>query len=597
MKRFTVLCLIFAALIFACRKNTDDTTQREKGPIPSLNVESALIGKVVDANGNPVVGAAVAVAGLSLTSNDEGVFVVQKKLLDNNGTLVSVVKTGFFEAARFAFPHLNGIAHLEIQLLPKNLALTFDAAAGGTVPIGQGATATIPANALVTPSGALYQGPVRAYAVWLDPTAAETFRTMPGDLRAIDVDGFPKVLKTYGMVGVELESPSGTKLNLATDKKANISLPVPASMRGSAPTSIPLWHFNTANGYWEEAGAATLLNGTYKGEVDHFSFWNCDVPANYIKLKMSFSDGNGAAVSGLQVQLVSQGFGTGAGYTDNNGFVGGLVPANETFQLAVLNPCGNTVYQDNIGPFNADTDLGKITVAGLSILVVSGKLQDCDNAPVGNGMVALTQGNLKPVYTVTNATGGFSFSLIHCAGASNVALTGYNLDDATESTLQTIALTGALTDAGTIQVCTALDEYVIVTCNGSTQTYLTNPRFDVVDINGGFLSAFGPILPGVPDSMLIYLLYGDLQSNQTAGTLSYVYFHKIENNVFKSYGCSYCTSSGCNCVPADVNPITFTIFPNKVGDYAQGSVSGKIRAAADNALLPFTLNFRLKRTR
>lgn len=596
MKQFTVIFVALAALFFACRKNMDETTEREKGPIPSLNVESTLIGRVVDANGNPIANANVSVAGLSLTSNAEGVFLVKKQLLDNNGTLVRVVKTGFFEAARFAFPHLNGTTQLEIHLLPKNLSASFDAASGATIALGQGATATIPANAVVTASGTPYQGSVRAYGVWLDPTKSETFQTMPGDLRAIDTDGFAKLLKTYGMIGVELEGASGEKLNLAIDKTAKISLPVPASMRGTAPASIPLWHFNTANGYWEEEGAATLVNGSYEGEVSHFSFWNCDVPANYIKLKMCFNDANGTPIGGLTVQLTAPNFGSRSGYTDNFGLVSGLVPADETFVLEVSDPCGNVVHNSNIGPFNADTELGKITVPDTSTIVVSGKLQNCNHTPVSGGMVTLQQGNLRPIYAIANATGDFSFSLSSCSSVSQVVLTGYNYDDATQSAPQTITLTGTTINVGIVPVCTALDEYVIVNYNGHSKTFMRDPSF-TVDGTLGHLNIAGPFHPVAPDSAYLFLGYVNVQNNQTTATLNNLFYSTVENNEFKTYGCNYCIGTPCDCQPADATPITFTSYPNAVGEYAMGSVSGSVRSHPDNLLVPFTLNFRLKRTK
>ena len=68
---------------------------------------------------------------------------------------------------------------------------------------------------------------------------------------------------------------------------ADIVMPVPSEILNSAPATIPLWHFDEDLGSWVEEGQATLVNGEYVGQVSHFSFWNYDVPSNFIHLSGS----------------------------------------------------------------------------------------------------------------------------------------------------------------------------------------------------------------------------------------------------------------------------------------------------------------------
>jgi hypothetical protein len=583
-------------LFASCRKNTDETTMISKGPIQGDNVEATVVGKVTDYNGLGLENAHVTVAGLTLTTNQEGLFIVKKRLLDNSGTLIRATKAGFFEGARFVFPHLNGESYIEIPLINKYTTAYLNAVDGGIVNIGLGATVEIPGNAIATATGAPYSGMVNASAIWLDPTYEQTFSLMPGDLRAIDAGGYAKLLKTYGMIGVELESPSGEKLNLLAGKTAKITFPLPVSIKSSAPSSIQLWHFNTGNGYWEESGTATLVNGAYEAEVSHFSFWNCDVPTNYAKLNMCFGDAGGAPLKGLKAEIRSQNFGTGYGYSDNNGLVSGFVPAGEVLTLVVKDRCDNTVYQSNVGPFYADADLGKIYISGLNPVTISGTLLNCNGAPVSNGFVSLSyQSDSTHIYAITNAAGEFTLSFVNCSSASTETFTGFDLDNFMQSNPQPVTLTGASTNVGNISVCSALDEYITFSCNGSLQTFILFPRFIKQSGDFGGFEASGPGLLGSSDTTLIYFGYKDLAGNQSSATLDYLHITCIENNTLQAYGCNYCIDPTCGCAPIDADPIVFTSFPNNVGEYAIGTVSGNVRSIPDLVLKPFTISFRIKR--
>ena len=54
---------------------------------------------------------------------------------------------------------------------------------------------------------------------FLDPNSSDLIDKMPGDLSALNANGDERALETYGMVAVELTSPTGQKLNIADEKK------------------------------------------------------------------------------------------------------------------------------------------------------------------------------------------------------------------------------------------------------------------------------------------------------------------------------------------------------------------------------------------
>src|SRR5206468_860928 len=124
-------------------------------------------------------------------------------------------------------------------------------------------------------------------------------------------------------------------------------------------------------------------------------------------------------------------FGTTNGYTDNNGKVSGLVPANEALVLKVFNDCGEINYTKNIGPFSTNTDLGNINISFsscfLRTVIVNGTVVNCNNAAVTNGYVQITKGN-KFTAPINNGSFSISYNIpSNSADTTAPALTAYDL--------------------------------------------------------------------------------------------------------------------------------------------------------------------------
>lgn len=586
MKKLLFAGLI-AGLFLACNKNIDLTTVVDPGPIPTVNVQSSLYGRVFDEYGYPFPGATVQVAGQTLTTNAQGLFFLHDKQLDKNGTYVRVSAPGYFTTARFAYPQLGSSTYLEITLLGSGFFHNFSTTAIAELALNGGASVTIPAGNLVTAGGQAYTGIFKVAARWLDPSDPATFRQMPGDLRAQNADGQAKVLKTFGMIGVEISSPSGDPLQLAPGKKATIGLPIPASIQASAPSSIPLWHFDDATGYWLEDGSATRKGNNYVGEVSHFSFWNCDVPADYIILDGCLGDLTGQPLANVAISLTSAQFGTGSGYTDAQGLFGGVVPANEELILKVWDDCNSVVYETTIGPFATNTTLSKIKVnpGSQELITVSGDLLDCNNLPLSTGLAYVYDLDTLLTILPTDANGHFEGSFYQCYSLTTLSIIAYDAADPLQSTPVAVNIMGNVANAGTIPVCNSLDQYITFDINGISRTYYQQTGFNV---QGSFYAN------ETLDSnyiQLIFYNYSAVTNQADIGYLSGVY--RI-GNVLQNFGCDYCTLGVCNCYASDTGPLQFSHYPQFIGDYATGTASGSVFQGT--GLVPYTLNFRLKRT-
>ena len=578
MNRLLIAFFLSFALFAACRKDYDTTTDKVLGPIPTENVQASLTGRVTDPNGVPISGLTVAVAGQTLVTDDEGLFFVHKKLMDRNGTYIKVSGSGFFDAGKFAFPQLGGSAYIEIRMMRKPPPSTFQSTAGGTLTAVGGGEVTIPANAIAGENGLAYTGTVQAYAVWLNPAESGTFELMPGDLRARDADGYAKILKTFGMIGVELESPSGEKLNLLPNKKASISLIVDNDLLPLAPPNIPLWHFNDTNGYWEEEGSGSLTGNRYEFEVGHFSFWNCDVPSNFIRLTGTVVDAGNNPLVGTRVVVTSQNFGLGTAYTNDEGKFSGFVPNGDVLTLSIEDACGAIQYEASIGPFNTDTDLGEIEIAGINTVIVTGTLQDCDQQPLVDGLTVIRRNGSTVAVVLSDETGHFSTAILWCAGSSMISVSAFDEDNFLQSVPLVFELTGNTVEVGTIPVCTALDEYITLNLDGTTHTFPQNLLFDFLGDEG---SAQGQ--QGV-DTVAVYLRFENYQNLQADVSFVGIYLIAPDQSSI-SYFCDNCT--GANVI--------FTEFPAIAGEYAVGSVQGSVERQPDLTPIPYSINFRIKK--
>jgi hypothetical protein len=433
-------------------------TNPVNGPVnDAAQVTASVSGIVLDETNAPIANAVVTSGTATTTTNNNGMFIFQNISLSKENGNVTVVKAGYFKGVR-SFKTTVGKNHtVRIQLMQRVSSGTVNAAAGGTITSNGGATIIFPANAFVTSTGAAYTGTVSVYSRWIDPTAANLPFVIPGDLRGVSTTGVENILETYGMLGAELADASGNVLKIATGKTATVSFPIAASLSATAPASIVLWHFDEASARWKENGTATKTGSTYTAQVDKFSFWNCDVPINFINLDYTLINATTSTPlvsTSTRIKRVSNGS-YGYGVTNNAGFVSGLVPKNEALVLEVTasNGCNTVVYTQNIGPFASNTSLGNINVAIPTSLFLNftGTLTNCSGAAVTNGYVSLAALGGFGAFGNTSSTGTFSFSVLNCTGAS---IASYNYQGTDNTTGQQSNLLSGTNATGTVNLGT-----------------------------------------------------------------------------------------------------------------------------------------------
>ena len=485
-KKTKLLVAIFSMLfLWSCQKDIDETYFNSTSQIPNLTtkVNSSVSGFVTDENNAAVIGATVNVGTSTTTTDKYGYFSVKNVDVVKTAAVVTVTKQGYFKGIKTYAAIANKSAFFRIKLIPKTTSGTINATTGGSVTLTNGLIVSLPANAVVNllSSGQAYTGVVSVTAYWINPTGADVNAVMPGDLRGLTTTGAIKTLQSFGMAAIELTGASGELLQIAPGKKATLTFPIPSSLSATAPANIPLWYFDETIGLWKEDGSAIKTGNTYVGEVSHFSFWNCDVPANYVQFDCTVldADNNPLPYTIVKISDVNNIYNYRFGYTDSTGYVTGLVPDNAQLKLEVFTfyNCSNAAFSQNFTTTNTGVSLGNIVVlnTALNQANVSGTVTDCSNNPVSNGYIIVLKDNQYFRYALSN-TGTYNFVSLLCSGSSS-AVTMIAEDAATlqqSAPLSYVFVNGANT-VPNIQACgISTDQFFNYTINGTNYSY-TSP--------------------------------------------------------------------------------------------------------------------------
>jgi hypothetical protein len=583
MKRnslFTLL-LVLSILGFNCQKEL--SFQGDPGNSGN-KIKATIQGNILDENGQPADGVSIQIGTATVITNAKGYFRITNVSVEENAALVKAEKPGYFKAYR-VFTATKGVNQVVIKLIKKVSAGNFMAGSGGDVTLSNGTKISLPANGVMTASGAAYSGSVNIYASYIDPTRTDIIDLLPGSFLARDKDDKEVILTSYGMLAVELESNSGEKLQVATGSAATLTIPIPASAQASAPASIPMWYVDEQTGIWKEEGIANKTGSDYIAQVKHFTYWNCDIPGPTVNFTAKFVTSHGVPLVNTCIVIRPVGgFGNSAhGYTDSLGQVSGPIPANMNLVLEVIGACYNGIYSQNIGPFSSNINMGTITVpnGNPAIVTVKGKLVNCNNAPVTNGYAIIYYDNFTR-YSNVNANGEFSTAFASCNTVpSNCQVIGVDLGAQQQGIAVTTVVTVPETNTGTIAACgTSTQQYINYSVDGNSYSISTAANDTML------------LSSTVPSQPMLYqtFIYGHHMINGN------IYFTFDNNGVPGPYPLNHLEVLNYNRIaliaPFDVS---LTNFP-QAGQFYEGNFSGQFRDSSD--LVPIhTVNcsFRIRR--
>jgi hypothetical protein len=581
-----MLLIFLLSVFFSCQKDIsiEDGGTVVTPPDLSTKINSSVSGFVTDENDAAVKGATVQFGTSNITTDKYGYFEARNVQVVKEAAVVTVNKPGYFKGIKTYMAKEGKAAFFRIKLIPKTIVGNVNAASGGTVTLSNGLSIKLPAGGIANATtNTDYTGIVNVAAYWINPGATDLNKIMPGDLRGINTNGALKLLQTFGMAAVELTGAGGELLQIASGKKATLTLPIPSSLSASAPASIPLWYFDEANGLWKEEGSAVKTGNTYVGDVSHFSLWCGSLPGPYIQFDCTVKDAAGNPVPDALVIIEYPSVNNstwGWGYTDASGYLSGAITANAQLALKVFTygSCLTIpLYSQIITTTNSNISLGNLTIASNNIATITGTLKNCAGQPVTNGCIIVEVGNEYYYRYSVNINGTFNFNRVICPGSTVVDIIGQDNTTLQEGFLNNYTLVTGNNNIGDLLTCgNSIQEFINYTINGSPFSIIPPIGYiyqgDSVAIDSKIIYAYD-----FPN----YAYFGISKLNIGPGSTQNLTFFNA-NQILQT------------TIPVPI-AVNITEYGN-IGQFISGNFSGTVTdTAPPNTSYTITCNFRIKR--
>lgn len=440
---YPIIVLISTLLLVQCRKD-EVVTEVDSTPIeePSTNVSFLLA--VTDEAGTAVEGASITLASTSesLSSDENGVVLFDLSSVPFEGERVVIEHPDYNTLTKMVTGVMNSHTRVDVVL---TTAVSKLISTGETGSLGEGEL-TLP-SALQSSDGSSYTGPVTVKYTYLDPDDRNFLDAAPGNLLALNTADQYRQLASLGMYSIELYNEQGTALTIPEGSEATVKFPIADANAGIVPEEVPLWYFDEEKGLWIEDGKAIVEGSMMVAEVSHFTWWNCDLPFEFVPLCMSFVDEDGAAIPGIEIIFSIDGVAYGQAYTDQNGNILTKTPIG-TILTILYYVNGEPLGMQEIGPFDARSQKPVIILTRI-LSVITGKVVDCDMNAIESGYGIVHFNDTDEVFILTD--GAFRFKV---QNLGTYELTFYDIIEG-QKTTETISIVeqGQSISLATIAIC------------------------------------------------------------------------------------------------------------------------------------------------
>ena len=171
------------------------------------------------------------------------------------------------------------------------------------------------------------------------------------------------------------------------------------------------------------------------------------------------------------------------GITNTSGQVTGIIPANESLTIQILDFCGNVISTTTAGPFSVGSSntLPTVTLTNsvISTVTINGSLRTCSDSNVTNGTVQLNNTSSTDYFgsIIQNVTNGsFSFVTNICGTSQQFKLLGIDHTNLQITNPILFSATAPVTNIGVIATCTSTNEFITYQVdNNPVNTIITMP--------------------------------------------------------------------------------------------------------------------------
>lgn len=571
-----LIALLSLCLLVSCQKTSPEiSTPDGLVNLSGNKVEAVVAGQVLDQDDAPVSGVQVHIGEFSTYTNSEGLYLFPALELPEQGANLRLDAPGFFPYTTWVYPSEQSQEFVEIKLQSLQIVERFPSELGSRIEFGD-VRVDLPPNGFVQEDGTAYSGEVSVAAIWLDGAAPDSRQRIPGSVLGLTTEAEFVALLQTGVLGVELYGASGEPLQLAEGQTAEISLPVPELYSGGVVSERSLWYLEESTGLWQEDGKARWENGRYQASVQHFTFWCCSpsYPAVFLSGKLETPLAEPVPFRTVSMEVLPTGTIEGGVRTRVDGTFSGFAPVEEELRMIIWDPCGDVAFNQDIGSFTQNTNIGTFTVENDEYYQYFGQVLDCTGEPIANAFVTANwNGQNRTI--LSGPDGNFRGGMYLCTGSTNapfeIRIADVNAGLVTDWLSQDLSLS---MDVGPQLVCELpAEDFIEVNCVGETRLFLTP---NVGGYNGGSLMAVWDsiYLPGQAPMHLDISVDAPVFSapNSTMEITSFRYDFTDDDGTFWTLQCGNWGSEPCE-------GLTIEILENAgPGSYLHGTWSGTVNA-------------------
>ncbi|WP_298510943.1 hypothetical protein [uncultured Kordia sp.] len=470
MKKRTLL--IIALICITCFQSCNNDDNFDTRTVPNLQTQEDILrdeefiaenfggfttgnffGVVQDLNEARLNNVQVTIGNKTTFTDRNGIFLIKDADVYENFAYIKTKKEGYLDGSRVVIPKLEGENRVIISMYKKEIVASINSGEFSTVSLPNRTKVNF-SGGFVRQNGTTYNGQVDVVLNYLQPNSVNTFRRMPGSLFAQTTENNAVSLETLGMMSINLFSPSGEELNINQFNRATLEFPITTT---NAPDFIPLWYFDEERGFWKQEGQAVRFSNMYVAEVSHFTWWNCDLPLDFINACFSLSLTNTDDAVPYHV-IIKRAVGSGILYygvmTANEGIECGLIPRNEEIRVEVyrsLGICGGAqIHTETLGGYATDTTINvSFSHQENQVTNITGMATSCDGSPITNGYIYINDIN---TFVIDN--GIIDISVPYCDDtAATIQL--FDFDSNQWTIIEDITLTQEPINLGNISACDA----------------------------------------------------------------------------------------------------------------------------------------------
>jgi hypothetical protein len=324
---------------------TDTDGEPPPLPVPAGTVQGRLVSS---GTSTPIAGARVSVGDTVVTTDNNGAFVLAG--VGVGGGQVVVATAEGFSTASTHVDVLEGATSIVELCAALMVVDDIPAADEAFVVVTEaGVQIDVPPLAFVDAMGMPVVGPVQLSTTLLN--TAESMAAAPGDMMADD-QGTEGRLESFGMVEFQF-THNGEHIDLAPGTPVEIRIPLSAGHGWAQGQLVGLWTFSEDDGVWLQEGDGTIDGDEFVATVDHFSWWNADMPITSTGCVTGvLLDEGGMPVPGAAVTLFGidyNGQSTDQTAADGSFCVDGLTGGTGRIQAFAFDPAVGITLEWNSG--------------------------------------------------------------------------------------------------------------------------------------------------------------------------------------------------------------------------------------------------------